>query len=222
MEQAATFSVMARRLGILSALGVTLLCALYAIALVAGLLSLPTPQETIGDPFFSVLEILILVLAPLMVMLAAATYFYASERSKVFGLLSLVFMSLLAVLTCSVHFIILTVSRNTAVAAFDSTLLFLAFKWPSIVYALDILAWDVFFGLSAVFAACVFEGSRLTSWVRVLLMVSGALAFAGLSGVFSGNMQLRNIGIIGYVVVYPVATALIAILFMRTKPRATV
>jgi hypothetical protein len=219
MELAATFSEAARRLGILSALGVALLCPVYAIALIGGLLSLPTPQDPIGDPFFSVLEILILLLAPLMVVLAAAIHAWAPEKSKMFGLISLVFMSLTAVLTCSVHFVILTVSRDTAVAALASAPLFLAFRWPSVVYALDILAWDVLFGLSVLFAACVFEGSRLATWIRGLLSLSGVLAFAGLSGVVSGNMQLRNIGIIGYVGVFPVAAALLAVLFMRGRSR---
>jgi hypothetical protein len=194
------------------------LCPVYATALVAGLLSLPTPQDPIGDPYFSVLEILILLLAPLMVVLAAAMHAWASDASKVYGLLSLVFMSSLAVITCSVHFVILTVSRDPAVAALPSAPLFLDFRWPSVVYALDILAWDIFFGLSVLFAAPIFGGSRLANWIRGLLSVSGILAIAGLSGVVSGNMQLRNIGIIGYVGVFPLAAALLAVLFIRTSP----
>jgi hypothetical protein len=79
----------------------------------------------------------------------------------------------------------------------------------------------VFFALSVLSAAPVFEGSRLAASIRVLLFASGALAIAGLSGVFVGNMQWRNIGIAGYAVVYPVAAVLLAILFRRTPPRQT-
>ena len=43
----------------------------------------------------------------------------------------------------------------------------------------------------------------------MLLIVSGALEFAGLSGVITGNMQLRNIGIIGYVGIFPIAALLV-------------
>jgi hypothetical protein len=214
---APTFSQSARKLGILSALGIALLCPVYALALIGGLLSLPTPREPIGDPFFSVLEILIMLLAPLMVVLVATIHAWASEKNKVFALVSLVFMSLLAILTGSVHFVILTVSRDAAVAAATWAPRLLSFNWPSVAYALDILAWDVFFALSALFAACVFEGTRLAIWIRGLIGVSGALAFAGLSGVVSGDMQLRNIGVIGYVGVFPVATLLLAILFVQAK-----
>ena len=97
--------------------------------------------------------------------------------------------------------------------------LLLSFKWPSVSYALDILAWDVFFALSVLFAAQVFRGNRLATSIRVLLVASGALALAGLSGIIVGDMQLRNIGIVGYVGVFPVAALLLAVLFYRTTPQ---
>ena len=42
-------------------------------------------------------------------------------------------------------------------------------------------------------------------------------ALAGLAGVAVGDMQLRNIGIIGYVGVFPVAVALTVVLFARMR-----
>jgi hypothetical protein len=67
-----------------------------------------------------------------------------------------------------------------------------SFEWPSVAYALDILAWDVFFALSMLFAAPVFSGSRLSAWIRALMVASGSLALVGLSGVVAGDMRLRN------------------------------
>jgi hypothetical protein len=54
-------------------------------------------------------------------------------------------------------------------------------------------------------------GSRADDCQRVL-------AFAGLSGVVVGDMQLRNIGIVGYVGVFLVVAALLAVLFFRAPP----
>jgi hypothetical protein len=96
--------------------------------------------------------------------------------------------------------------------------LLLSFKWPSVAYALDILAWDVFFAVSVLFAAPVFGDGRLATSIRVSMIASGVLALAGLSGVVVGDMQLRNIGIVGYAGVFPVAALLLAILFQRTPP----
>jgi hypothetical protein len=132
--------------------------------------------------------------------------------------MALVFVSLQAGLTCSVHFVILTVGRPAAISGFAWMPLFLSFTWPSVSYALDILAWDVFFALSVLFAAPVFSGNHLATSIRVLLVASGALALAGLSGVIVGDMQLRNIGVVGYAGVFPVAVLLLAILFQRTSP----
>ena len=94
--------------------------------------------------------------------------------------------------------------------------LFLSFKWLSVSYALDILAWDVFFAL---FAAPVFSGNRLATWIRVLPVASGVLALAGLSGVIVGDRQLRHIGIVGYAGVFPVTALLLAILLHRSTLR---
>jgi hypothetical protein len=217
---ALTFTASARRLGMVSAVGTVLLNAVYAATLVAGLLSLPAPQQPIGDPLFAILEILIVLMMPLLVALMVAVNAWAPAEAKVFSLMALAFASLLAGLTCSVHFVILTVGRQAAFSGLTWMPLFLSFKWPSVSYALDILAWDVFFALSVLFAAPVFSGNRLATSIRVLLVASGALALAGLSGVIVGDMQLRNIGIVGYAGVFPVVALLLAILFHRATPSA--
>ena len=112
----------------------------------------------------------------------------------------------------------MTLSRQPEFTAQPWLPLVLSFNWPSVVYALDILGWDVFFPLSMLFAAPVFWGTRLAAWIRVLMTASGVLALAGLSGVVVGDMQLRNIGIVGYVGVFLVVTALLAVLFYRATP----
>jgi hypothetical protein len=77
----------------------------------------------------------------------------------------------------------------------------------------------VFFPLSVLSAAPVLNGSRLAIAIRALMIVSGALALGGLSGVIVGNMQLRNIGIVGYAGLFPLVALLLAILFYRATPR---
>lgn len=94
----------------------------------------------------------------------------------------------------------------------------LSFTWPSVVYALDILAWDVFFALAVLLAAPVFRGGTHSGAIRATLVVSGVLSLAGLVGVAMGDMQVRNIGIGGYAVVFPVAAFLLARLFRQSPP----
>jgi hypothetical protein len=213
------FTATARGLGILSAATTVILVVAYAVTLAVGLASLESPQEPIGDPMFTILEVLIIVMMPAMVALMVAVHAWAPMHAKALSLISVVFMGLLAGVTCIVHFSILTLSRQPEFAGQSWLPLVLSFTWPSVVYALDILAWDVFFALSMLFAAPVFGGSRLAAWTRVLMISSGVLSLAGLSGVVAGDMQLRNIGIVGYVGVFLVVAALLAILFYRTTPQ---
>jgi hypothetical protein len=213
------FTATARGLGIFSAASTVVLLVAYAVTLVVGLASLESPQQPIGDPMFTILEVLIILTMPAMVALMVAVHAWAPTRAKTLTLTSIVFMGLLAGVTCIVHFCILTLSRQPEFAGRSWEPLVLSFEWPSVAYALDILAWDIFFALSMLFAAPAFSGSRLAAWIRVLMIASGVLSLAGLSGVVAGDMQLRNIGIVGYVGVFLVVAALLAVLFYRTTPQ---
>ncbi len=213
------FTPTARSLGIFSAAATVILVVAYAVTLAVGLLSLESPQEPIDGPMLTILEVLIIVMMPAMVALMVAVHAWAPMHAKALSLTSLVFMGLLAGVTCIVHFCVLTLSRQPEFTEQPWLPLVLSFEWPSVVYALDILGWDVFFPLSMLFAALVFQGSRLAAWIRVLMIASGVLSLAGLSGVVAGDMQLRNIGIVGYVGVFLVVAALLAVLFYRTIPQ---
>lgn len=215
---ATEFNGTARRLGVCSAAGVAVLLSAYALTLAAGLLSLESPEQPIGDPLFGLLEVLILALMPLMVTLMAVVHAWAPPQAKALSLCALVFMGLLAGVTSSLHFVLLTVSRHPAFEGEPWRPLLFAFEWPSVAYALDILSWDVFFPLSMLCAAPAFRGSRLATWIRQLLRASALLALAGLSGVATGDMRLRNIGILGYVGGFLVVAVLLAFLFRRTTP----
>src|SRR5215211_4435506 len=213
------FTATARRFGIFSGSATVILLVAYAVTLIVGLASLGSPQEPIGDPMFTILEILIITMMPAMVALMVAVHSWAPMHAKTLSLTSLIFMSLLAGVTCSLHFCILTLSRQPEFAGQSWLPLVFSFEWPSVAYALDIVGWDVFFALSMLFAAPVFSGSRLASWIRVLMIASGVLSLAGLSGVVVGDMEVRNIGIVGYVGVFLVVVALLAVLFYRTIPQ---
>lgn len=205
---APSFDAAARRLGVASGATVAALSVVYAGALAMGLLALDSPEEPIGPPILTVMEVLILALAPALVALMAAVHAWAGRSAMTAA--ALVFTGVLAGVTSAVHFLVLTLGHEAA---------FLAFTWPSAAYALDILAWDVFFPLAVLFAAPAFRGAGLPRAIRRLLVASGVLAFAGLGGVAVGDMRVRNVGILGYVGIFPIAAAAMALMFYRTPAR---
>src|ERR671921_1309874 len=213
------FTATARRFGIFSGAATVILLLAYAATLTVGLASLESPREPIGEPMITMLEILIISMMPAMVALMVAVHAWAPMHAKTLTLTSLIFMGLLAGVTCSLHFMILTLSHRPEFSGQPWQPLVFSFEWPSVAYALDIVSWDFFFALSMLFAAPVFSGSRLASWIRVLRIASGVIALAGLIGVVAGDMQLRNIGIVGYVGLFLIVAALLAVFFYRANSK---
>jgi len=186
------------------------LLMIYIPVTILGILSLKSPKDPISDPYFTIMELLILLIVPFLLLCMVVIYMYAKPEDKVYSLIALIFMILCAVITSSVHFIILTVSRQIKGMEW-----FFSFKWPSVLYALDILAWDLFFALSMLFAAPVFKGNRLERSLRTVMIVSGIISLVGLIGVPLGNMTVRSIGIIGYTIVAATAFLMMGIDFKR-------
>ncbi len=200
-------------LGKAAAWGVFILAILYALTTLLGFLALKSPLDPIGDPYFTLMELLILLMAPLMVVTMVALHQSTAPQQKTYSLAALAFMLLMAGLTMGIHFVILTVSRSLEAAGPSWAVFFFAFKWPSVAYTLDILAWDIFFPLSFLCALPIFRSGRLEGAIRILMMISVVLCFAGLIGIPLANMSYRNIGIIGYAVFAPVVFLLLGIRF---------
>lgn len=213
-----SFTPLQRRIGRAAAWSASFLGVLYLITLVLGLLALKSPNDPIVDPYFSILEALIILMAPLMVMGMAAVLAYASPGAKAYGAIALVFTILLAGVTSCVHFVILAASRPLAAGGLAGAPLLFSFRWPSVAYVLDILAWDWFFALAMLFAAPVFKVGRLEKTVRALMIGSGVLSLAGLVGVPLADMQVRMIGVVGYAVVAPAVFLLLGMVFNRARP----
>lgn len=150
-----------------------------------------------------------------MVAFMLALHAWAPQQDRAFALGAVAFMSMCAALTCAVHFAVLTLSRQPAFGGQAGAREVFSFHWPSVAYALDILAWDLFFPIAAMFAALAVQGPGLAAMVRRLFYLSAALALAGLAGVPLADMQVRNIGIIGYAVLFPVAAAFMTLIFRR-------
>ncbi|HVZ40124.1 MAG TPA: hypothetical protein VHI13_12675 [Candidatus Kapabacteria bacterium] len=204
-----------------AARGVVVLGLLYAVVTCLGLLSLREPGDPIGDPYFTTMELLIVLTAPLMVIVMVALHAFAPRESRGYSLVALAFMVIMAGITCSVHVVVLTVGRRLESLGVPAAQFLFSFKWPSAAYALDIVAWDFFFALSMLFAAPVFSEGRLQRAVRTLMIASGLLSLAGLIGVPLENMQVRLIGVFGYAALPPIAFLMVSLVFKRTVESVT-
>jgi hypothetical protein len=188
---------------------VFILGIVYAITTTIGLLALESPDQPIGDPFFTIMELLTVLIAPLMAFSLTAVHNRTMAAGKTCSLIAVLLMFAAAGITSCVHLVVLVMSRIPEAMRVAGHDFLFSFKWPSVVYVLDILAWDWFFGLSMLFAAVAFKEGRLEKSIRRLMLFSGLLSLAGFAGVPQGDMQVRNIGIAGYALLGPVAFLLI-------------
>jgi len=186
---------------------------IYLITLILGFLSLKSPNEPIGNPYFSILELLIIMLAPLIVFSLVVVHKSTPEKLKIYSLTALIFMSIMACISCCLHFVILTLSQQEVFLNNSWSLLVFSFTWPSVAYSVDILAWDFFFALSMLFLSATFRKKGLETLIKILLIISGVISFIGLLGIPLNNMQVRNIGIIGYTILAIVVFFLFGIVF---------
>src|SRR5215217_2670502 len=106
MGDSMKFTATARSLGIFSAAATVILLVAYAVTLTVGLLALESPEQPIGEPMFTILEVLIISMMPAMVALMVVVHAWAPMHVKTLTLLSVIFMGLLAGLTSTVHFVI--------------------------------------------------------------------------------------------------------------------
>ena len=191
-----------RLIGVWSARAIVAIGVGYVVTLTLGFVSLGNLRDPLEDPYLAVAELLTIVSALALVMLMVAIHACAPLQARAFSMTALGWMLVTAALTMSVHVIQLTVARRvdpSTVPGFDRLF---GWHWPSMMWGFEIAAWDLFLGLSLVFAAPVFAGRRYAT-VRRGLLSSGLLCLAGLLGPALNIFQWRELGIFGYAVVLP-------------------
>jgi hypothetical protein len=218
LEQTPDWTSRARLLGILAGWTLFIMGIAYVVIMVAGFVAAGNLTDPIKDPHLAIMELLILAQVPVIIMMFAVIHAYAARANRVLSLTAFALVCLMAVITISVHFVLLTFGRQVSPAAIPGFTQLFSWQWPSVFYALDILAWDFCFGLALLAAAPIFGGQRLGRSVRTGMLVAGALCLIGLAGAVVGNMQIRNIGIVGYGALFPVVSLLVARVFTRKSP----
>jgi hypothetical protein len=191
-----------RILGAWSARAIILIEVAYVAVFIAGFAAIRNTSDPLPNPYLAIAEILILILAPIMVCLMLAVHECAPKEARPFTKVALGWMMAAATLTTIVHFVQLTVARFIDPATFPGYARIFGWRWPSTFYALDIVAWDVFFGLALLFAVPAFAHRADARLVRRGLILSGSLCLIGLVGPFADMLGLRTIGIVGYTVVF--------------------
>lgn len=188
-----------------SGLAVIVLHLAYAAATFAGFLSLGAADEPIADPWFAMMEWLIILIGP-PVLVFLAGLGCLSVEGRAWSLVAVALAAMTFALSAGLHAVLLVIGRDHPLAAVGGLL---SFTWPSAAYAIDILAWDGFFAMALLSSAMVLRTVAGMARARVMFLLAGTCALAGLAGPISGIMPLRLVGVLGYAVLFPLASGLV-------------
>jgi hypothetical protein len=197
------------KIGMWSAWIIVPMWVLYAAVLFAGGVVKGLPRE----PYFALAEILTIISALVLVILMSAIHLCTARPFRIFSLLGLGWMFITAGITVTVHFAELTVGRQLDASTRNTFAPIFDFKWPALLWGIELGAWHLGFGLSVLFAAFAFQGNGREKAARIGLITTGLLCLFGLIGPVVGDLTWRLIGVFGYGVVFPIVGVLIARVF---------
>ena len=185
---------------------VLILGVIYVGLIVWGIISQDPETGFIRDQVRILMEIVTLISAAVFLIFALSIKNILGAEYKLLSEICVVFMTIFATLTSIVHFVSITVSSQIIDAnPLQSPLL--SQNWPSLLLSIDILAWDVFFGVAFIFLGLSLGQLKELSIARILMILSGSLSLLGLIAIPLNNMNYRFIGIFGYTVMPVISCA---------------
>lgn len=110
------FNYQHQKIGTFAAWAVFVLGIVYLITTILGFISLKSPLDPIGDPYVSIMELLIIPLTLAYLISMIAIHAFAAPEAKIYSLIAICSMSILSGISSSVHFVVLAVGPeiNTA------------------------------------------------------------------------------------------------------------
>jgi len=158
-----------------------------------------------------------LLLALTFPIMMSCIHYYASDNKKIWSLIGLVFAVMYGAVLAANYWVLLTLVRESLLGGYTEGLEWFVIGSPhSITNTIEGIGYG-FMGLAAVFVSQVFDGDKLKNWLRWLFIVNGV---AGIAGVILGGlgiMMATMVSLAVWCVTFPVAAAMIAVLFKRAR-----
>jgi hypothetical protein len=152
-----------------------------------------------GEPYQTIIHILVIIMAAWMVFLWAVLYRAAPAAKKPLALTSFAMVVALAVLTSINRYVALTVVHQGLAAGSQPGLQwFLPYSWPSVMLAIEILAWGLFLGLACLSLAPVVRAGRFGRALFWVLLATGGLSLCAALAQIVNSVALSVAGLAGW------------------------
>ena len=168
-----------------------ILCSIYFIVTLGLIL-------TSSQIMLTALELVTMVSGILMIFLVLANPISQSEKMIIYKIIGIICSASCMILTNVVHMVNLTVTEQLLKKGIDIPYYLLIGKWPSVVMAIDYMAWGLFMGMAFLFSSFGIEKEREFKNIKITLFVCGCLCFVGFFCAILINHNLWYIAPLGY------------------------
>lgn len=204
-----------RKLGARTSMIGIVLAVAYLVAIGGMFTSGNIPPE---EPYISTISIVSLISAPLFVFLWAILHHEMAPEGRVFTRTSFGLVVIFAALTSINRYVAMTVVRQSLDMGITEGLeWFMPYGWPSIMAAIEVLAWGFFLGLALLFLAPAFRTGRLERAIFWTLILSGALSLVAVLGQILNSIPLNLLGVVAWGPGLILLFALLASWFQSSK-----
>lgn len=178
-----------------SLIGVVL--ALIYLAVVAGMFMSGTIPP--AEPYLSMISVVSMASIPAMIFLWVILHNSVVPAKRIFTQASLAFMVIFGTLTSINRYVAMTVvPQSMKLGITDGLDWFMPYGWPSIMAAIEVLAWGFFLGLAFLFLAPVFRTGRFELAIFWTLIGSGIFSLIAVLGQIMNSVVLNMLGIIAW------------------------
>lgn len=155
-----------------------------------------------------------------LVILFIAIRHQISGKNQIYADLGVVFMSLLAACSGINWYVQLTLIPKLALTGDTAALALLGISnVNSLMYAMEHLAWGLFYGLATIFMGLAFGSGKVESWIRWLLIIGGVMSILFIPGYMISNQLLIDLGYYAAGVLLPITTILLVIRFGKRREK---
>lgn len=150
-------------------------------------------------PYDTAISLISLLAAPVMVLLWTVVHRALPPERRVLSQASLAFVTVFAALTGINRYVSLTVVPQARRAGMtDGLEWFTPYAWPSVMTAIEMLAWGWWLGLAMLTLAPAFREGRLERALRGALLATGALCLVGVLSQVTGVEAFAAVGVLGW------------------------
>lgn len=166
--------------------------------------------------YLTLCQLMAFLCAPVYLILISSIHDYANNQQKSLTRISLCFATVFVTLSSIIYFVQFSAVRQSIQKGqLEGLEQFIQLNTSSPMYAMAMLGWTLFLGLSSLFVVPVFSGEKIQKWVKYSFLANGLFCCMGFIGYVIDSMMLNLLYVLGMGVSMIIIAISLSILFKK-------